>query len=70
MVHTDHGVGRFAGLVRIPNGDTTQEVMKIVYQNEDVVFVSIHSLHKVSKYKERRVKRPASTSSAPEPGRS
>ena len=50
VVHTDHGVGRFAGLVRIPNGDTTQEVIKIVYQNEDVVFVSIHSLHKVSKY--------------------
>ena len=37
--------------MRIPNGDTTQEVIKIVYQNEDVVFVSIHSLHKVSKYK-------------------
>lgn len=51
VVHTDHGVGRFAGLVRIPNGDTTQEVIKLVYQNEDVVFVSIHSLHKVSKYK-------------------
>lgn len=51
VVHIDHGVGRFAGLVRIPNGDTTQEVIKIVYQNEDVVFVSIHSLHKVSKYK-------------------
>ena len=51
VVHTDHGVGRFSGLVRIPNGDTTQEVMKLVYQNEDVVFVSIHSLHKVSKYK-------------------
>lgn len=51
VVHTDHGVGRFAGLVRIPNGNTTQEVMKLVYKNEDVVFVSIHSLHKVSKYK-------------------
>lgn len=51
VVHTDHGVGRFSGLVRIPNGDTTQEVIKLVYQNEDVVFVSIHSLHKVSKYK-------------------
>ncbi|MEG1685242.1 MAG: transcription-repair coupling factor [Bacteroides sp.] len=51
VVHTDHGVGRFAGLVRMPNGDTTQEVIKLVYQNEDVVFVSIHSLHKVSKYK-------------------
>ncbi|GAE82968.1 transcription-repair coupling factor [Bacteroides reticulotermitis] len=51
VVHTDHGIGRFAGLIRIPNGDTTQEVIKLVYQNEDVVFVSIHSLHKVSKYK-------------------
>lgn len=51
VVHTDHGVGRFAGLVRIPNGNTTQEVMKLVFLNEDVVFVSIHSLHKVSKYK-------------------
>ncbi len=51
VVHTDHGIGRFAGLIRIPNGDTTQEVIKLIYQNEDVVFVSIHSLHKVSKYK-------------------
>ncbi|MCD8030977.1 MAG: transcription-repair coupling factor [Bacteroides sp.] len=51
VVHVDHGVGRFAGLVRIPNGNTTQEVIKLVYQNEDIVFVSIHSLHKVSKYK-------------------
>ena len=51
VVHIDHGVGKFAGLVRIPNGNTTQEVIKLVYQNEDVVFVSIHSLHKISKYK-------------------
>ncbi len=51
VVHTDHGVGRFGGLVRLPNGDTTQEVIKLIFQNEDVVFVSIHSLHKVSKYK-------------------
>ncbi len=52
IVHVDHGVGRFAGLVRIaaPDG-TMQEVIKLVYQNEDVVFVSIHALHKVSKYK-------------------
>jgi transcription-repair coupling factor (superfamily II helicase) len=51
VVHIDHGVGKFAGLVRIPNGQTTQEVIKLVYQNDDVVFVSIHSLHKISKYK-------------------
>ncbi len=53
IVHIDHGVGRFGGLVRIPNGSTTQEVIKLIYQNEDVVFVSIHALHKVSKYKGR-----------------
>ncbi len=51
VVHTDHGVGKFSGLVRMPNGNTTQEVLKLIYQNDDVVFVSIHSLHKVSKYK-------------------
>ena len=51
VVHIDHGVGRFAGLVRIPNGDTTQEVMKLVFNGNDIVFVSIHALHKVSKYK-------------------
>lgn len=51
VVHIDHGIGRFGGLVRIPNGDSTQEVIKLIYQNDDVVFVSIHSLHKISKYK-------------------
>lgn len=51
VVHIDHGVGKFGGLVRIPNGNTTQEVIKLIYQNEDVVFVSIHALHKISKYK-------------------
>lgn len=52
VVHVDHGVGRFAGLVRLPNPDgTSQEVIKLVYRNDDVVFVSIHALHKVSKYK-------------------
>ena len=51
VVHIDHGIGKFAGLVRLPNGNSTQEVIKLVYQNDDVVFVSIHSLHKISKYK-------------------
>lgn len=51
VVHVDHGVGRFGGLVRIPNGDHMQEVIKIIYQRNDAIFVSIHSLHKVSKYK-------------------
>ena len=64
-MHIDHGVGKFAGLVRIPNGDTTQEVIKLVYQNEDVVFVSIHSLHKISKYKGRKEKLRASINWVP-----
>lgn len=51
VVHMDHGIGKFAGLVRMPNGDTTQEMIKLVYQNDDVAFVSIHALHKISKYK-------------------
>ncbi|MDD3187956.1 MAG: transcription-repair coupling factor [Fermentimonas sp.] len=51
VVHMDHGIGRFSGLVRLPIGDKIQEVIKISYLNNDLVFVSIHALHKVSKYK-------------------
>ncbi len=58
VVHIDHGVGRFAGLVRIPNGNSTQEVIRLVYQNDDVVFVSIHALHKISRYKGREGEAP------------
>ena len=50
IVHIDHGVGKFGGLVRIPNGNSTQEAIKLIYKNDDVVFVSIHNLHKISKY--------------------
>ena len=58
VVHIDHGIGRFAGLVRVPNGNSTQEVIKLIYQNDDIVFVSIHSLHKISKYKEKEGEQP------------
>ena len=51
IVHIDHGIGKFGGLVRIPNGDVTQEAIKLIYRNDDVVFVSIHNLHKISKYR-------------------
>ena len=50
IVHIDHGVGKFGGLVRIPNGNSTQEAIKLIYKNDDVVFVSIHNLHKIAKY--------------------
>ncbi len=53
VVHIDYGVGRFGGLVTMQNGDQMQEVIKITYSAGDNVYVSIHSLHKVSKYKGR-----------------
>lgn len=51
VVHIDHGIGKFAGLVRLKIGEQIQEVIKLTYLNNDAVFVSIHSLHKISKYK-------------------
>ena len=51
VVHIDHGIGRFGGLVRVPQNGVMQEMIKIIYRNEDTVYVSIHALHKVSKYK-------------------
>ena len=51
VVHIDYGVGRFGGLVQMQNGGQLQEVIKITYSGNDNVYVSIHSLHKVSKYK-------------------
>lgn len=51
IVHIDHGVGKFAGLLRTEVGGRMQEMIKLVYQNNDIVFVSIHALHKLSKYR-------------------
>ena len=51
VVHVDHGIGRFGGLVRMPQGDGYQEMIKIQYQHGDSIYVSIHSLYKVAKYK-------------------
>ena len=51
VVHVDHGVGKFGGLVRMPQGDGYQEMIKITYQRGDSIYVSIHSLYKVAKYK-------------------
>lgn len=51
VVHIDHGIGRFCGLVRMPQGDSYQEMIKLQYQNGDAVYVSIHALYKISKYK-------------------
>lgn len=52
VVHIDHGVGRFDGLVKIAAGDgRMQEAIKLVYKDGDVLFVNVHSLHRISRYK-------------------
>ncbi len=51
VVHVDHGVGKFAGLLRTDVGGRMQEMIKLVYQNNDIIFVSIHALHKLAKYR-------------------
>lgn len=51
VVHIDHGVAKFGGLLRTPVNGTMQEMIKLIYQNNDFVFVSIHALHKISKYR-------------------
>ena len=50
IVHSDHGVGQFDGLLTTEVDGKPREVVKLVYQNKDVLLVSIHSLHKLSKY--------------------
>ncbi len=51
IVHVDHGVGKFAGLLRTDVNGRTQEMIKLVYANDDIIFVSIHALHKLAKYR-------------------
>lgn len=51
IVHVDHGVGKFAGLLRTDVNGRTQEMIKLTYANNDTIFVSIHALHKLAKYR-------------------
>ena len=51
IVHVDFGIGKFGGLVRVPAGNSYQEMIRIIYQRNDKVDVSIHSLYKISKYR-------------------
>ena len=50
VTHVDHGVGKFGGLQKVNNNGTVQEAIKLVYRDNDILYVSIHSLHKISKY--------------------
>ena len=51
VVHIDHGVGRFDGLVKIEENGKTHEAIKLVYKDGDVLFVNVHSLHRIARYK-------------------
>ena len=50
ITHIDHGIGKFMGLVKVNNDGKVQECFKLGYRNNDLLYVSIHSLHKISKY--------------------
>ncbi len=50
VTHIDHGVGRFVGMEKIEVNGNDQETIRLVYRDDDLVYVSIHSLHKISKY--------------------
>lgn len=51
VVHADHGIGKFGGLVRTDVNGKKQEMIKLLYRDNDILFVSIHSLHRISKYR-------------------
>lgn len=53
VVHIDNGIGKFGGLQKINNNGKLQEVVSIVYDNNDILYVNIHSLHRISKYRDK-----------------
>ncbi|GJM30254.1 MAG: transcription-repair-coupling factor [Cyclobacteriaceae bacterium] len=50
VAHVDYGIGRFAGMEKVAVGDKEQEALRLVYKDDDLLYLSIHSLHKISKY--------------------
>lgn len=58
VVHIDHGVARFGGLIQVDQNGKKQEVIKLFYRNNDILLVSIHSLHKISRYKSKEGEEP------------
>lgn len=58
VVHIDHGVGKFGGLLTTNINGRTQEVIKLIFKDDDVIFVSIHALHRISKYKSKEGEEP------------
>jgi len=58
VTHIDHGIGKFGGLQKIDVEGKKQEAIKLVYDDRDILYVSIHSLHKISKYNGKDGKEP------------
>tara|TARA_R110002050_G_scaffold297339_2_gene458609 strand:+ start:12766 stop:16110 length:3345 start_codon:yes stop_codon:yes gene_type:complete len=50
VTHVDHGIGKFAGLVKVDNNGKKQEAIKLIYRDNDVLYVSIHSLHRIARF--------------------
>jgi transcription-repair coupling factor (superfamily II helicase) len=59
VTHIDYGIGRFVGLDKISIGDREQEVLRVVYKDDDLLYVSVQSLHKISKYSGKEGQPPA-----------
>lgn len=59
VTHIDHGIGKFGGLQKIDVNGKTQEAIKLIYRDNDVLYISIHSLHKISKYNSKDGTAPA-----------
>ncbi len=58
VVHIDHGIGKFGGIEKVETNGKWQEVIKLVYQDNDVLYISIHSIHRISKYKSKEGSEP------------
>ena len=58
VTHIDHGVGKFGGLQKIDVQGKKQEAIKLIYRNNDLLYVSIHSLHKIAKFNGKEGKAP------------
>lgn len=58
VVHIDHGIGKFGGLLTTTTHGRIQEVIKLIFKNDDVIFVSIHALHRITKYKSKEGEEP------------
>lgn len=58
VTHIDHGIGKYAGLQKLEVNGKIQEVIKLIYKNNDILYISIHSLHKIARYNGKEGKQP------------